>query len=86
MHAAAMAARPGIVFFKGPTMDALHLVRDLRKKGLLAYFTCDAGPQPKILCSKEHQGAIAKALGDLPGISRVIPCHLGEGARVIEAP
>ena len=84
MHAAALAARPGIVFWKGPTIEGLHLARRLRRQGVQAYFTCDAGPQPKLLCTREHDSEAADALASLPGIVEVIRCRLGGGARVID--
>jgi diphosphomevalonate decarboxylase len=83
MHAAALAAEPGIAFFGPTTVEALHLVRGLRERGVGAWFTCDAGPQPKVLCGAGEEEAVASALGELPGIDRVIRCELGGGAALI---
>ncbi|MCP4603152.1 MAG: diphosphomevalonate decarboxylase [Proteobacteria bacterium] len=83
MHAAALAARPGIIFWKSATIEALHMVRRLRSQGLEAYFTCDAGPQPKILCTADNEETVAAALEDLPGITRIIRCHIGSGAALV---
>jgi diphosphomevalonate decarboxylase len=83
MHAAALAAAPGILFWNGATAEGLHLVRRLRKKGLFAYFTCDAGPQPKVLCTSADEPAVVEALAELPGVAKVIRCRLGGGARVV---
>jgi diphosphomevalonate decarboxylase len=82
MHACALAARPGILFWNGTTLEAVHLVRRLRSQGHLVYFTCDAGPQPKLLCTKEHEQAAAAALSSLPGVTRLIHCRPGLGVRV----
>jgi diphosphomevalonate decarboxylase len=84
MHAAALSARPGIVFWKGPTIEGLHLARELRKAGISAYFTCDAGPQPKLLCSSESEAQAAATLRALPGIVDVIRCRLGGTARILD--
>ncbi len=83
MHAAALAARPGIVFWNGATLEALHLVRRLRADGLNAYFTSDAGPQPKVLCTPDSEDAVVAALEKQTGITQIIRCHLGQGAEVI---
>jgi diphosphomevalonate decarboxylase len=83
MHAAAIAARPGIMFWNGTTIEGLHLVRRLRKDGLEAYFTCDAGPQPKVLCTPQDQAAVAEALNNMPGVTEIIQCRLGGGVREI---
>ncbi|MDJ0765611.1 MAG: diphosphomevalonate decarboxylase [Myxococcota bacterium] len=83
MHAAALAARPGIVFWNGVTVEALHRIRALRLAGHGVYFTCDAGPQPKALCLPNAEDAVAEMLEALPGIHRVIRCGLGPGVEVV---
>jgi diphosphomevalonate decarboxylase len=83
MHAAALAARPGIAFWNGTTVEALHLTRRLRAEGLGVWFTCDAGPQPKLLCAPEDERTAARALEELPGIEQVIRCRLGGGAELV---
>ncbi|MBN2341515.1 MAG: diphosphomevalonate decarboxylase [Deltaproteobacteria bacterium] len=80
MHASLMAAQPPIVFLKGATIDVFHLTRTLRKEGIQAYFTCDAGPQPKILCQGKDANAVEARLRACSGVVDVIHCSLGEGA------
>jgi diphosphomevalonate decarboxylase len=83
MHAAALAALPGILFWNGATVEALHLVRRLRiEDNLEAYFTCDAGPQPKILCHPKDEEHVVAALKEQPYIKQIIRCRLGIGAVV----
>ena len=57
MHAAALAARPPLVYWNGATVECLHTVRQLRAAGVPAFFTIDAGPQLKAVC---QPGARAK--------------------------
>ena len=83
MHAAALAARPGILFWKGPTVEGIHVVRRLRKEGVLAYFTCDAGPQPKVLTSSKDAAKVAEGLRAIPGVTEIIECRLGGGATLL---
>lgn len=83
MHAAALAARPGVAYWNGATVEALHAVRALRAAGRLAFFTCDAGPQPKALCAPKDEDAVAGALLAIPGIGAVLRCRVGGGARLI---
>jgi diphosphomevalonate decarboxylase len=47
MHAAAMAARPPLLYWNGATVDCLHVIRQLRTAGVAVFFTVDAGPQVK---------------------------------------
>lgn len=83
MHAATLAARPAIPYWNGTTMDAIHLVAELRQNGVQAYFTCDAGPQPKVLCKTADTPKVVTALMSLNGISKTITGSLGHGARLI---
>lgn len=83
MHAAALAARPGIAFWNGVTIEALHLVQRLRASGVRVYFSCDAGPQPKALCATSDVDAVIEALSSLAGIERIIPCRIGGPAEVM---
>lgn len=80
MHAALMATQPPIVFMKGATLEVFHLTRQLRKEGIGAYFTCDAGPQPKILCDSKDAAAVETRLREFPGIIDVLHCQLAQGA------
>ena len=50
MHASAMAAEPGILFWTAGTVELIHRVRALRRKGTAAFFTIDAGPHVKVFC------------------------------------
>jgi diphosphomevalonate decarboxylase len=83
MHAAALAARPGIVFWNGATVDGLKAVRALRAEGRPVYFTCDAGPQPKALCRAADEDAVAAAFVGLAGVRSVIRCRPGLGAALV---
>ena len=50
------------------------------------FFTIDAGPQLKAVCSPEAATTVAAVLRDVPGVLEVIECGLGEGARVLPTP
>ena len=82
MHAAMAAAVPPIVFLKGTTLDVFHLARTLRRNGTPVYFTCDAGPQPKLLCQAKDAEGIVQTLRAFPGILDVIHCKPAKGAQV----
>jgi len=85
MHAVAMAARPGLIYWNGTTVECLHRVRELREQGTPVFFTIDAGPQLKAVCEPNSTARVAAALAEIPGVVEVIRCGLGDGARVVEA-
>ena len=84
MHAVAMAARPGLIYWNGTTVECLHRVRDLRGGGAPVFFTIDAGPQLKAICDPGSSDLVAAALAEVPGVVEIVRCGLGDGARVVE--
>ena len=85
MHAVMWASRPPVVYWTSATLACLETVRDLAAAGVPVFFTIDAGPQVKALCLPEAAEAVAAALGETPGVRRVLHSRLGAGARVVEA-
>ena len=83
MHACAMAAAPGIVYFRPATLAALETVRALRdQKHLGVWATADAGPHVKALCHVDDERAVREALAQTPGVLRTITCEPGPGVEV----
>ncbi len=86
MHANAMAARPGILYFKAPTLWAIDQVRRMRAEGTPVFFTIDAGPHVVAFAPPAHLEAVAARLAKHPEIAEVITSRPGEGARVEARP
>jgi diphosphomevalonate decarboxylase len=84
MHAAAIGARPGLVYWAGATVEVMDEVRRLRQKGTLAYFTIDAGPHVKVLTTPAEEEAVARALAAVPGVTSIIRARPGDAARIVE--
>ena len=83
MHAAALAARPPLVYWRPATVECIHRVWALRAEGVAAFFTIDAGPQVKVLCAPAEAQRVAAALEAVPGVERIITCGPGRGAELI---
>lgn len=82
MHASAFAA--GIVYVSGATLEALATVRALRRDGIIAYATMDAGPHLKCLVHARDAARAKERLAQTPGVLRIIEAVAGEGARIID--
>lgn len=82
MHATALAASPGLLYWNGVTLSVLHRVRALREEGLGAYFTIDAGPHVKVVTREGDVAAVERELLAVPGVLRTISAAPGEGARL----
>src|SRR5881398_2068147 len=83
MHAAALATRPPILYWRAATVECMHRVWALRAEGVAAFFTIDAGPQVKVLCAPADAARVAAALEAVPGVARILACGPGRGAEVV---
>src|SRR5262249_44967650 len=83
MHAVGLAARPPLLYWRGATVECVHRIWSLRADGIPAFVTIDAGPQVKVLCGPGDAAKVAQALGDVPGVARVVNCAPGAGAEVL---
>jgi diphosphomevalonate decarboxylase len=83
MHASALAARPAVVYWRGATVEALHAVRALRRHGIGAWATIDAGPHVKVLCTPDDADRVEAALREVPGVTSTRSCAPGGPARIV---
>jgi len=83
MHAIGLAARPPLLYWRGATVECLHRVWALRSDGIAAYASIDAGPQVKVLCEPADAARVAAALGEVPGVARVLTSRPGAGAELV---
>ncbi|KAA3615640.1 MAG: diphosphomevalonate decarboxylase [Calditrichaeota bacterium] len=84
MHALALATNPGLIYWNGATVDAMHYVREMRESGIPVFFTIDAGPQVKAICPTKYAGQVKQKLEQLPDVIRVIKTGLGGDAIILE--
>ncbi|HTE56029.1 MAG TPA: diphosphomevalonate decarboxylase [Kofleriaceae bacterium] len=83
MHAAALAARPAIAYFRPATIALIEAVQELRRAGTTAFFTMDAGPHVKILTTPSEAAAVARRVSQVADVSKVIESGPGGGAEVV---
>ncbi len=82
MHSVMWASRPPMVYWNAATMRCLQTVRGLQDDGVDVFFTIDAGPQVKAVCTPRYAGDVAAALRETPGVIDVMTSGLGDGARL----
>jgi diphosphomevalonate decarboxylase len=83
MHAVMLSARPGLVYWNGATVECIHCVRALRAAGTDVFFTIDAGPQIKAVCSSAAVTTVHDALLSIAGAERVLTAGIGGAARLL---
>jgi diphosphomevalonate decarboxylase len=85
MHASAMAAVPGVIYYNGTTIDVVHAVRAMRgRDGLPVFFTIDAGPHVKVFTEAASVAEVERRLRELPGVVRTIHATPAGAARIVE--
>lgn len=84
MHAAAMASRPSVRYWRPETMACMATVESLRKEEIPVFFTMDAGPHVKALTLRENAEAVEKRLRVVAGVTETIISGIGKGARLVE--
>jgi diphosphomevalonate decarboxylase len=62
MHASMFAADPPVVYWRPASLLAMEGVRGLRKAGIGAWATMDAGPNVKVLCEARSADTVATML------------------------
>lgn len=62
MHATMLASDPPLLYWQPETVACLHEVFALRRRGVSAWATMDAGPQVKVLCAVADAPTVAAAL------------------------
>ena len=79
MHATTLGAKPPFTYWTDATMRVMQTVQKLRKEGISAYFTIDAGPNVKVLYQPENEEVLEKTLKETEGVSDVILSRVGAG-------
>ena len=85
MHSVMLTSLPALSYWNPATIACMDAVRALRKKGIAAFFTIDAGPQVKAICPPENVAAVESALQAVPGVQRTMSCGMGPGAYIVES-
>ena len=82
MHACMLASRPALRYWAPGTLAALDAVHALRRAGVSAWATMDAGPHVKVLCATEDAARVRAALE--PACLGTLTCGVGAAAQLIE--
>ena len=79
LHLIAMSSDPPIFYWAPGTLEVLEAVRGLRRDGVEAFSTMDAGPNVHVICPAEAEAAVAERLSGLPAVREVIRDRVGPG-------
>lgn len=83
MHATMLAARPAVRYLSSATVTVLDSVLQLRRDGVPAYATMDAGPNVKVLCRRTDAQRVAEVVRGAVPQGTVLVAGPGPGARLL---
>lgn len=79
MHATTLGANPPFTYWQDSTMAVMQTVQQMRKDGIAAYFTIDAGPNVKVLYLPEQEEAVLSRLRETRDVTDVMTSKVGAG-------
>jgi len=82
MHSVMWGSRPPMIYWNSATIACMQTVRDLQSQGVEVFFTIDAGPQLKAICTAEDEPRVRQALAATAGVAEVMVSGIGPGARL----
>ena len=85
MHGVMMTSSPSLLYWQPGTLEVLQAVRAWREdEGVPVYFTIDAGPNVHLLCEAEAAAEVARRVGALPAVGRVLVSGPGTGPELLD--
>jgi diphosphomevalonate decarboxylase len=79
LHLIAMSSRPPIFYWKPGTLRVLESLRGLRRDGVPAWATMDAGANVHVICPSHAEGRVVRTLESLPELAGVLLDGVGDG-------
>lgn len=83
MHATMITSLPPVLYLRGTTVELMHEIAARRAQGFPEAYTMDAGPNVKVLTTREHAERTRDFLASVPGVSRVLVCTPGPAATLL---
>lgn len=85
MHSVMWGSRPPMIYWNSATIACMQTIRDLQAQGVEVFFTIDAGPQLKAICTPQHASTVRAALAATDGVAEVMQSGVGDGARMMNS-
>ena len=79
LHLVAMSSRPPVFYWAPGTLEVLAAVRELRREGVAAWSTMDAGANVHVIVPAADEPAVADRLAGLATVRRIVRDGVGTG-------
>ena len=84
MHSVMLTTQPTLAYWNTSTLACLKEIQQMREGGLEVFFTIDAGPQIKAVCTPSSVAQVQNNLAAIPGVIDTQVCQLGDGPTIID--
>ncbi len=85
MHAVMQSSQPALIYWNPATLACVERIQQMQDTGVEVFFTIDAGPQVKAVCTAEFEEEVTQALAGVAGVLRTLSVGLGSGASIEDA-
>ena len=79
MHALMLSTEPPLRYWNRTTLGCLDTLEKLQNRQVPVFYSIDAGPQIKAICSSDAVDTVADALVQVNGVRQVIQSAIGGG-------
>lgn len=83
LHSVMMTQRPPLYYWSGETVEIIKEILFLRRSGIAAYYTVDAGENIHLICQKKDKDKIYDYFSRKREVKEIIVNYPGKGARVL---
>ncbi len=83
LHTVCMMSEPPIFYLNGATFEVMATIRELRKKGIMAYYTMDAGANVHVITEMQYLPEVKSALSKIDKVVMMIENVSTNGARIL---
>ena len=78
-----LSTSPPLIYWNPTTLECVHTIKKMRNAGKAVFFTTDAGPQIKAICTPESAEEVTKSLSNIVGPTNILGCEIGGDARIV---
>lgn len=81
MHALMLSTNPPLRYWNGTTLGCLDTLEQLQDRQVPVFYSIDAGPQVKAVCTNDVAERVADALRRVSGVRQVVQSAIGGGVQ-----
>jgi diphosphomevalonate decarboxylase len=84
MHAVMMTSDPSLLYWQPETVSIMKLIKEIRNKGIEAYFTLNTGQDVHVICQRRDAIELENIIKNHKGVREVIYNYPSRGTRLLE--